>query len=84
MKEYIVTLDDSLKGWKDDEDELIRKYGAEERPVGHWIYNPRTDLADCSLCGGSCDHDVYGRIETDFCQTCGARMIGEDNGNNSK
>lgn len=29
LRKYIVTLDDSLKGWEKDVDELERKYGAE-------------------------------------------------------
>ncbi len=29
LRKYIVTLDDSLKGWEEDADELERKYGAE-------------------------------------------------------
>jgi len=28
-RKYVVTLEDTLKGWQEDEDELERKYGAE-------------------------------------------------------
>ena len=29
IRKYVVTLEDTLQGWQEDEDELERKYGAE-------------------------------------------------------
>lgn len=34
-RKYVVTLDDTLKGWQEDEDELERKYGAEPLDCGN-------------------------------------------------
>lgn len=45
-----------------------------EKKIGRWIYNPKTDLANCSECGGECPHDRYGRIETEDCPHCGAKL----------
>lgn len=47
----------------------------QEPKTGHWIYKPKTDLSICDKCGSYCPHDKYGRIETDFCPHCGARMV---------
>jgi hypothetical protein len=35
MRKYVVTLEDTLKGWQEDEDELERKYGAEPLDCGN-------------------------------------------------
>jgi len=34
-RKYVVTLEDTLKGWQEDEDELERKYGAEPLDCGN-------------------------------------------------
>jgi hypothetical protein len=34
-RKYVVTLEDTLKGWQEDEDELERKYGAEPLNCGN-------------------------------------------------
>lgn len=34
IRKYVVTLEDTLKGWQEDEDELGRKYGAEPLDCG--------------------------------------------------
>ena len=34
-RKYVVTLEDTLKGWQEDEDELERKYGAELLDCGN-------------------------------------------------
>ena len=36
-RKYVVTLEDTLKGWQEDEDELERKYGAEPLDCGNLI-----------------------------------------------
>ena len=35
IRKYVVTLEDTLKGWQEDEDELERKYGAEPLDCGN-------------------------------------------------
>ena len=35
IRKYVVTLEDTLKGWQEDEDELERKYGAELLDCGN-------------------------------------------------
>jgi hypothetical protein len=35
VRKYVVTLEDTLKGWQEDEDELERKYGAEPLDCGN-------------------------------------------------
>lgn len=42
--------------------------------TGQWIYDKKTDLATCSKCSAYCPHDKLGRIETNFCPNCGAKM----------
>ena len=34
-RKYVVTLEDTLKGWQEDEDELERKYGVEPLDCGN-------------------------------------------------
>lgn len=34
-RKYVVTLEDTLQGWQEDEDELERKYGAEPLDCGN-------------------------------------------------
>lgn len=34
-RKYVITLEDTLKGWQEDEDELERKYGAEPLDCGN-------------------------------------------------
>mgnify|MGYP006908826335 CR=1 FL=1 len=34
-RKYVVSLEDTLKGWQEDEDELERKYGAEPLDCGN-------------------------------------------------
>lgn len=34
-RKYVVTLEDTLKGWQEDEDELERKYSAELLDCGN-------------------------------------------------
>lgn len=34
-RKYMVTLEDTLQGWQEDEDELERKYGAEPLDCGN-------------------------------------------------
>mgnify|MGYP007022383192 FL=1 len=35
IRKYVVTLEDTLQGWQEDEDELERKYGAEPLDCGN-------------------------------------------------
>lgn len=84
VRQYIIKIEDSLKGAKDDIDELECKWGAEEyKPkIGHWT----KDISDdpnrtwdrirfyCSVCN---DWNTYG--EPKYCPNCGAKM--EDNRN---
>ena len=42
--------------------------------TGHWIYDKKSDLSKCSICGAYCPHDELGRIETYYCSYCGAKM----------
>ena len=46
--------------------------------TGHWIYDKKSDLSKCSICGAYCPHDELGRIETYYCPNCGAKMESED------
>ena len=50
------------------------KKGAADNSA-EWIYNPETDLANCSKCGCKCFSDEMGRIETNYCPNCGRKMI---------
>ena len=46
----------------------------QEPKIGHWIYDKKSDLSKCSICGAYCPHDELGRIETYYCSYCGAKM----------
>lgn len=35
IRKYVVTLEDTLQGWQEDENELERKYGAEPLDCGN-------------------------------------------------
>lgn len=68
-------------GYKDELIEIACKgictlKDTEERKpkTGHWIYDKKSDLSKCSICGAYCPHDKLGRIETYYCSYCGARM----------
>ena len=86
MKAEYVNLDEILnKSYMSDEGELIvhvddithlRRRHINKVKTAKWIYNPQTDLSNCSNCNSTCFHDDYGRIETKYCPECGAKMKG--------
>ena len=58
----------------EDAVEMAIKALEQELKTGHWIFDKKSDLSKCSICGAYCPHDGLGRIETYYCSYCGAKM----------
>lgn len=60
------------------ESEIMKFPTADVEPVkhGHWIINSDGYYPQCS----ECMSEPQGRVMTDWCPNCGARMKGEENG----
>lgn len=83
IRTFIVEIDDSLRGAKEDIDELEKKWGAEEVKTGHWIrwyeqketdwYIENIPHCKCSEC--SKEYDPHSSQFIKYCNECGARMV---------
>ena len=72
IREFTVRFDNNIKGVEEEIEELIRKYGAEERPKGEWV------KGRCSGCGNPVPKNEWGsNYYSPYCPECGARMEGE-------
>ena len=66
IREYTIRLDDTLKGFQDDVDELERRFDAEEKQ-GQWVF--KDGLTVCSKCACSRTFGI-----SNYCANCGAKM----------
>ena len=73
IRRYIIELEDSCDGFRDDVERLERIYGAEEFPKGEWKLDDTEQYCYCSIC-----EDTYYPRPLDpsfnFCPNCGADM----------
>lgn len=51
----------------------LKQYKEKENPAT-WVYDETSDTMRCSKCGGNCEYDKRGSIETPFCPWCGEKM----------
>lgn len=82
IKMELPTATDIVKAIREAEYRGYMK-AVEERPQGKWIKDENGDCR-CSECGGCEEQFIYGtenwygRGESKFCPSCGARMKGAD------
>ena len=70
IREYSLWLDDSLKGFERDVDELERRFDAKENQ-GQWKIDGT--VVSCSICGRFRRDCREGH--TNYCNHCGAKMF---------